>query len=182
MKSTLHGTAAVFWERSIRLVDSDGRPYYEVIEPGFFDNVLTSDVRCCPNHNFNLIVGRSTARTLRLRQDGVGLHYECDLDQRQSYVRDLEHAIKRGDVSHSSFRFRADPSKIKWVNDGKARVRYLQKGGCVRLIDVSPVTYPAYKGTSCALRTVNAARSSAAELLACYNHVTRHLDLDLLEC
>lgn len=129
--------------------------FFEVIEPGFFDNVLTNDVRALKNHNDDWVLGRTKAGTLRLSSDAEGLRYEYD-DPGTTYSRDLLISIERGDIDQSSFGFsvREGGDTIERQERGGqiVRVRTLKKGGAETLFDVSPVTYPAYHDTSVALR------------------------------
>jgi HK97 family phage prohead protease len=147
------GYAAKFNVRSENMGYGDIE-FYEVIEPGFFDKVLGDDCRCLFNHDANLILGRSTSKTLRLAQDETGLAYDADVDGEQSYARDLLISLKRGDVTQSSFAFGVKREGQRWVEEGNIITRYLLKGGCTRLYDVSPVTYPAYPDATSEARSV----------------------------
>lgn len=129
--------------------------FFEVIEPGFFDNVMGDDVRALKNHNDDFVLGRTKAGTLRLSSDAEGLRYEYD-DPGTTYSRDLLISIERGDIDQSSFGFsvREGGDTIERQERGgqKVYVRTLKRGGAETLFDVSPVTYPAYHETSVALR------------------------------
>jgi hypothetical protein len=76
-----------------------------------------------------------------------------------TYARDLAEAMKRGDVSQSSFGFKTSgPEGDSWAEDEDGYpLRTLQK---VALFDVSPVTYPAYNDST------SGVASRALELLA----------------
>lgn len=147
------GYAAKFNTRSENMGYGD-LEFYEVIEPGFFDAVLGDDVRALFNHDANLILGRSTSKTLRLSQDSTGLAYDADVDPEQSYARDLLISLRRGDVTQSSFAFGVKRDGQRWVEEGNVITRYLMKGGATRLYDVSPVTYPAYPDATSEARSV----------------------------
>lgn len=147
------GYAAKFGIRSENMGYGDVQ-FYEVIEAGFFDNVLGDDVRCLFNHDANLILGRNSSDTCRISQDGTGLAYECDADEGQSYTRDLIISLKRKDVTQSSFAFSVTKDGQRWVEEGNVITRYLKKGGAKRLYDVSPVTYPAYPGATSEARDI----------------------------
>lgn len=135
----IRGYGAVFNELSENLGG-----FREKIAPGAFDGVLSDDVRGLINHDSNLILGRTAASTLRLSVDERGLRYEIDLPD-TSYARDLGVSMQRGDISQSSFGFYVDEDD--WTEDDEGRVvRTIKK--VRQLLDVSPVTYPAYPQTS----------------------------------
>ena len=52
---------------------------YETIEPGAFDGQTAEDVCALVNHDTTLVLGRTTAGTLELRQDEKGLGAESRL-------------------------------------------------------------------------------------------------------
>ena len=130
--------------------------FEETISPEVRDDArLLDDVRCLFNHNPSLILARSKAGegTLRLSFDDVGLRYSYTTPDR-TYARDLEDAIQRGDVDQSSFAF--------WVQEetweerkGEMPLRTIRSFD--KLIDVSPVTYPAYPDATVGKRSMDAA-------------------------
>lgn len=141
------GYAAVFNQLS-----KDLGGFREMILPGAFANALSGDVRALKNHNVDLILGRTTAGTLTLTEDDVGLRYEIDPPDAQ-YARDLIVSIKRGDLDQSSFAFRVLEGGESWREPDQGEplpVRVLHE---VELFDVSPVTFPAYPTTSVATRS-----------------------------
>ncbi len=85
--------------------------FREVVRPGFFDGVLGQDVRALFNHMPSMILGRTKSGTLVITTDEVGLVYEYVTPNR-SYAIDLADAISKGDISESSFAFKA--SKENW--------------------------------------------------------------------
>ena len=128
---TLEGYAAVYNS------ETDLGHFREVIRPGAFDDVLDNDVRALINHDPNLILGRTTNGTLELSVDERGLKYKVKLGDQQ-YAKDFYESVKRGDISQSSFAFTID--KQSWNEE--RTVRSVDK--VRQLLDVSPVTYPAY--------------------------------------
>ena len=128
---TLEGYAAVYNS------ETDLGHFREVIKPGAFDGVLDNDVRALINHDPNLILGRTTNGTLELSVDERGLKYRVKLGDQQ-YAKDFYESVKRGDISQSSFAFTID--KQSWNEE--RTVRSVDK--VRQLLDVSPVTYPAY--------------------------------------
>ncbi len=129
----IEGYAAVF--------DSvtDLGPFQERIAQGAFSDVLDDDVRLLINHD-GVPLARTSNNTLELSQDETGLYYRAQLSDTQA-GRDLYEMIKRGDINQSSFAFMID----KESNDADG-VRVIEKVS--KLIDVSPVTYPAYQAAS----------------------------------
>jgi hypothetical protein len=144
--NTLTGYAAIFDGYA------DLGSEVENIDPKAFDALLGSapDVRCLVNHDPNQLLGRTTAGTLRLSVDGKGLKYECDLPNTRA-ADDLRELLKRGDITGSSFGFIPGDQGRGRAPDG----RVLRTHTNIRtLLDVSPVTYPAYEGASSCLRSM----------------------------
>ena len=125
--------------------ETDLGVFRESISPGAFDDVLNDDVRALINHDPSLILGRSSAGTLELSTDEHGLKYRVKLGEQQ-YAKDLYSSIKRGDISQSSFAFTIKDQS--WSEDRSTRK--VEK--VAKLLDVSPVTYPAYKSATVAAR------------------------------
>jgi len=134
--------------------------FREVLKPGCFRDALKSsaDVRCLFNHNSSVVLGRSTAGTLQLRDSAKGLMFRVQLDPNQQAHRDVYASVKRGDISECSFGFTCDPDDQTWSDDldeNGMRVahRYLHR---VNLGEVSVCAFPAYNSpgsTSATART-----------------------------
>jgi HK97 family phage prohead protease len=147
-KPVIRGYAAVYNSFSENL----GK-FRERIAPGAFADALTggADVRALWNHDTSKPLGRTKAGTLQLSEDALGLHVEIDPPD-TSWGRDAVEAIKRGDVDGMSFAFQV--REDEWSKDSQGgRVRTLLKVG---LIEVSPVTFPAYPATQVGVRCVAA--------------------------
>ncbi|MEH6564635.1 MAG: HK97 family phage prohead protease [Halopseudomonas sp.] len=139
------GHAAVFNQRS-----EDLGGFVEQIAPGAFASSIASrDIRALLNHNADLILGRSTAGTLRLVEDDVGLNIEIDTPD-TSYARDLLISMGRGDIREMSFGFLT--LQDHWEKIGDVWVRTLME---VELHEVSPVTFPAYGQTTISARSMD---------------------------
>lgn len=150
----IDGYAATYNEAS-----EDLGGFIEVIERGFFDNALkTSDVVSLWNHNSDKPLGRQSAGTLRVASDLNGLRTITNPPD-TTWGRDAVVSIKRGDVKQMSFAFSVGEGGDSWKTreDGTV-VRTLLSGGCERLYDISPVTYPAYPSTSVSARALDKAR------------------------
>lgn len=141
-KPVIRGYAAMFERFS-----EDLGGFREKIAAGAFAKAVKDDVRALWNHDPNYVLGRTKAKTLRLKEDKDGLAIEIDTPDTQ-WARDLLVSIDRGDVSQMSFGFRV--VKDEWNKQNtKMPERTLLE---VRLFDVSPVTFPAYPQTSVAVR------------------------------
>ena len=152
----IEGYASVFNSRSELL-----GWYYEYIEEGFFDDVLTDDVRALFNHDANYVLGRTVSNTLSLSVDNTGLRYTIDLPC-TSFARDLCESMKRGDIDQSSFGFVVGLDRWEYDDKNDIYIRYLVKAE--RLFDVSPVTYPAYTQTNSSVRSTQEIEAFKAEL------------------
>lgn len=144
-KMTIGGYAAKFNRMSQNLGG-----FVERIDPAFFNKSRGDgwpDVVARYNHDDNMLLGTTNARTLRLSTDNVGLLYDADLPSSRADVYEL---VQRGDVNKSSFAFVA--VEDDWtVNDQGFPLRTLLGG---RLMDVAPVNTPAYLDTSTGLRSL----------------------------
>jgi HK97 family phage prohead protease len=129
--------------------------FREVIAPGAFSGSLADasiEVKALFNHDPNLVLGSTSARTLALSEDENGLHVEI-VPPDTTTGRDVAALVARGDVNKMSFGFRTILDNWK-VESGQV-VRTLLD---VQVFDVSPVTYPAYPETEIGVRDLLSAR------------------------
>lgn len=126
----------------------------ERLDPHAFDDTLQiqPDVRCLWNHNADIVLGRTGNGTLSLRVDEHGLFGEVAINPEDSDAMNALARIRRGDVSQCSFGF--EVLEEEKVNRGNDVLFELKK---VRLWEVSPVAFPAYKETSVSARNDDAA-------------------------
>ena len=117
---------------------------YETIEPGAFDGQLDGDVRALCNHDTALVLGRTTANTLMLRDDERGLWGSIIINQADQDAMNLYERVRRGDVSQCTFGFDILDQDVEY-QDGQPTVWHIRK---VKLYEVSVVTFPAYTETS----------------------------------
>jgi len=169
------GYAAVFGVWS-----EDLGGFRESIQRGAFASTIkTADVRALLNHDANHVLGRTKSGTLSLREDDTGLWFEVTPPDTQ-VARDLLTSIQRGDIDQMSFGFRTVLDDYSWNGDTIRRV--LQE---VELLDVSPVTYPAYPQTSASVRShviqlqQQHPNSQAAEVVVA-NEMKRQAAFDLM--
>jgi uncharacterized protein len=132
--------------------------FQEVIARGAFAKTINeSDVRFLINHDPNLLLARTTAGTMTLTEDKIGLAVDANLAQ-TSYGQDLAVSLERGDMTQMSFGFRVvreDWEEIEVEGGAVIERRTLQE---VELFDVSSVTYPAYEDTDGGLAAATMAR------------------------
>lgn len=168
---TIRGYAAVY--------NSDSEwmgGFYEQIARGAFDDVLDNDTRAYFNHDENLLLGRVSSGTLRIGTDARGLYYEVDLPN-TSYANDLVELMKRGDVNQSSFAFLIE--RDRWEErDGKT-YRIIEKVS--RLLDVSPVSQPAYESATSELVTRNNTPISEGAEVEVQAEVEENSDIEIFE-
>lgn len=144
-RRTIGGYAAVFNSLSVVLWD-----FREEIAPGAFAESLgRNNIRALWNHDSSEVLGATSNGTLRLAEDAVGLRFELELPDTQR-GRDAYTLIDRGDVSQMSFGFRLLPDGDAWrIDEDGQYIRRLLK---VDLLEISPVTFPAYQATTVGVR------------------------------
>ncbi len=139
------GYAAVFNS------DSEPLPFTERIAPGAFKRSLKArnEIKMFVNHNMDMVLASTRAKTLKLTEDSKGLLAEAELPD-TSYGRDLSVLMQRGDVNAMSFGFSVPQKGDRWSDDGRSR-ELLD----IRLHEVSIVTgFPAYQATTASVRTL----------------------------
>jgi len=149
----ISGYAAVFdkWSEDLGW-------FREKIAPGAFADALKkSDTVALFNHDSNLVLGRTSNGTLRLKEDEVGLHMEVDLPDTQA-ANDLYKLVERGDIKQQSFGFIVEENEWRYGKNGELDERTITRVS--DLFDVSPVTYPAYPDTSVAKRSFDIQKSN----------------------
>lgn len=151
----LVGYAAVYNSRSENLGG-----FVEVIEPGTFSESVGEDVRALVEHQGgNMTIGRTSAGTLRMREDDAGLWVEIDLPDTTA-GRDVRALVERGDLDGMSIGFRAVSDR--WAKEDDEHVRYLSKA---KLFEVSVVTFPAYQATGVAARSLDDAKAAEMDTM-----------------
>lgn len=129
----------------------------ESVAPGAFTDTVSGDVRALINHDTGLVLGRTKAGTLTLRQDERGLWGHIDINSDDSDAMNLYARVKRHDVDQCSFGFDILDEETEVHEDGS--VHWTIKK--VELYEVSVCTFPAYEETS-----VNARKKDADTIRA----------------
>jgi hypothetical protein len=110
---------------------------------------MANDVRALTNHDTTLVLGRTKAHTLELREDSRGLWGRININPNDSDALNLYERVKRGDVDQCSFGFdiRSEDTDIR--EDGSVHWTIRD----VELYEVSCCTFPAYEETSISARS-----------------------------
>ncbi len=121
----------------------------ESIAPGAFSRTLSNDVRALINHDTTLVLGRTKANTLELREDSHGLWGKISINPNDRDAMNLYERVKRGDVDQCSFGFdlREQDTEILENGDVHWTIRDLD------LFEVSCCTFPAYEQTNISARS-----------------------------
>lgn len=121
----------------------------ESIAPGAFSNTLSGDIRALTNHDTTLVLGRTKAHTLELREDSHGLWGSIKINRNDADAMNLYERVKRGDVDQCSFGFNIRSEDTDIREDGS--VHWTLRD--VELFEVSACTFPAYEETSISARS-----------------------------
>lgn len=113
------------------------------------ETIRNSDVLARFNHDDSKVLARCNhgEGSLRLSVDERGLAYEFEAPKTAAGEELLE-ALRRGDISQSSFAFTVNEKDETWAYRDGILTRTIHR--IDRLFDVAPVYTPAYSATSCA--------------------------------
>ena len=121
----------------------------EIVKPGAFTNSVSGDVRALINHDSSLVLGRTKAGTLTLRQDERGLWGSIRINRDDVDAMNLYARVQRGDVDQCSFGFDIKRETFVDLGDGNCRWEIEEVDP---LYEVSVCTFPAYTETSVSAR------------------------------
>lgn len=121
----------------------------ESIAPGAFQNSLSGDIRMLINHDTTLVVGRTAAHTMELREDSHGLWASANVNPKDSDAMNAYARVERGDVSQASIGFDIIKEDTDIRDDGSIHWTIRE----ARLHEVSICTFPAYKETNISARS-----------------------------
>lgn len=119
----------------------------ESIAPGAFTSSLADDIRALVNHDTTLVLGRTSAHTLEVRQDEHGLWGKVRINPNDSDAMNLYARVKRGDVTQCSIGFDILDEETEYRGE---EVHWTIKD--VKLWEVSACTFPAYEETAISAR------------------------------
>jgi HK97 family phage prohead protease len=145
----IEGHAAVFNQET-----QIGSLFREKIRTGAFTRVLSEkpDVIAAYNHDWNVVLGRTTAGTLTLTETLNGLHYSTKINPKDSEAMNVYQKVKRGDVPQASFAFTVrQEAWTKPAAKGDLALREVIEVD--KLYDVGPVAFGAYPQASASARS-----------------------------
>lgn len=117
----------------------------ESIERGAFTDSISGDVRALYNHNTDIILGRTSAGTLELRDTEEGLWGKIYINKNDTQAMDAYERIARGDITGCSFGFDIESQRTDIRDDGSVHWTIEKVNP---LYEVSPCVFPAYQATS----------------------------------
>jgi len=121
----------------------------ESIAPGAFTESISGDVRALYNHNDDLILGRTSAGTMELREDSHGLWGRIKLNRNDTDAMNAYERIKRGDITGCSFGFNIESEETEYHDDGTVHWTITKVNP---LYEISPCVFPAYEATNVSAR------------------------------
>lgn len=121
----------------------------ESIAQGAFSESIQGDVRALYNHNDDLILGRTSAGTLELREDSHGLWGKIKLNRNDTDAMNAYERIKRGDITGCSFGFNIEEEETEYRDDGSIHWTIKKVNP---LWEISPCVFPAYEATNVSAR------------------------------
>ena len=134
----------------------------ESVAPGAFSRTLGGDIRALTNHDTTLVLGRTKAHTLELREDEHGLWGKISINPKDADAMNLYERVKRGDVDQCSFGFEIVSENTDIRDDGSMHWTITD----VNLFEVSACTFPAYQETNIAARSAQREQMQERELSA----------------
>lgn len=134
----------------------------ESIAPGAFSNTLSNDIRALVNHDTTLVLGRTSAHTLEVKQDERGLWGKITINPNDQDAMNLYARVKRGDVSQCSMGFNILNQETEHRGDGSVHWTITD----IDLLEVTCCTFPAYKETAISARAEDKAELEKRRLEA----------------
>ena len=141
--------------------DGYGGQYEEVIRRGAFDSTVNGDIRIVKNHSADLLLARSKDANSTGRvfiNDRGNLAFEAPVRDSRSHSVDTYDEILSGDIDGCSFMFRVGKESWTFPNEENGRSIALREIlDFESILDVGPVTYPAYESTQVIARSLSEA-------------------------
>lgn len=118
----------------------------ESIARGAFSEAVGGDVRALYNHNSDIVLGRTSAGTLELRDTDTGLWGRIRINKNDTDAMNAYSRIQRGDLTGCSFGFDIPSGGESVVvrDDGTVHWTITKVDP---LWEISPCVFPAYEAT-----------------------------------
>lgn len=142
-------------------------PFDEIIERGALDFCDLTDVRFLVNHDTSKIpLARSRRNnensTMQLSVNDSGMDIRVNLDtENNTEAKNLYSAVQRGDIGEMSFMFITGDEKWENIQSDHPTRRITKID---RVIEVSAVTFAAYKSTEINARAMDALENARSAL------------------
>ena len=143
----------------------------ESIAPGAFTKSMGNDVRALINHDSTLVLGRTKAHTLELREDSHGLWGKITINPNDRDAMNLYERVKRGDVDQCSFGFNIVSEETDFRDDGTIHWTITEAD----LHEVTVCTFPAYEETAVSARKRDLDEIKKRQTEAWRNRMTQKL-------
>lgn len=128
----------VMYDQPSTMINQKGKRFREVIKPGAFS--LDHNITLVYRHNDDAVYADTASGTLRLTDDGKGIHFDADLPP---YAMRLREQVNGGELRGMSVGFY--PEDV--TQEGEVRI--VKRG---RLVHVAVAKHPAYPQTKLSLR------------------------------
>lgn len=143
-------------------ISKDLGGFKERIMPGAATKTLKErDVTMLHEHDRRMLLGRTSAGTLRITNTREEMAYEVDIPD-TSYGRDLAVSLERRDVTGSSFGFLAIGADTKWSVEADGTT--LRSVGALKLDHLSTTCAPAYDAHTAELAMRSLAATTGHEV------------------
>lgn len=152
----IRGYGAVY--NVVTTIGGEEYGFDEMFAPAAFRQSVTdgADVRCMFNHRTDNLLGRTKSKTLRLADEDAGCAYEVDVNPDDPEALSVHAKVKRGDVDGSSVWFRCIEDMWTYPDATNGLVRPLRVIVSAALIEIGPVTFPAYEDAESSARSISA--------------------------
>lgn len=144
----------------------------ESIQRGAFASSMDNDVRALINHDTTLVLGRTKAGTLQLKEDDHGLWGHVDINPNDVDAMNLYNRVKRGDVDQCSFGFNIVSERADVSEQGSVHWTIEE----VDLHEVSACAFPAYEETSISARSKQLEEIKSRQLSAWKERMKERFD------
>lgn len=125
--------------------------YEEIAPESVTESLRENDIRALFNHESATVLGRTGNNTLELTADSNGLRGKIEINQNDAEAMNIYSRVKRGDINACSFGFYPTKEVFTERDDGTFHILVTE----MDLLEVSPVTFPAYPQTEVAARSAD---------------------------